>query len=61
MTAEEAVEANAVPCGLLEGGKLTKPIAKGELLTYANCAVDASSRIVALRQRQDDMLKETQG
>ena len=33
----------AVPCGLLEGGKVTKPIRKGELLTYDNCAVDAAA------------------
>jgi predicted homoserine dehydrogenase-like protein len=38
---------------------VTKPIRKGELLTYGNCAVDAGSRIVALRKRQDDMLKGT--
>ena len=59
MTAGEAVKAEAVPCGLLEGGKVTKPIRKGELLTYGNSAVDAQSRIVALRKRQDDMLKGT--
>jgi predicted homoserine dehydrogenase-like protein len=57
MTAGDAVTANAVPCGLLEGGKVTGPIAKGELLTYANCAVDPNSGIVALRKRQDDMLR----
>jgi predicted homoserine dehydrogenase-like protein len=56
MTVADAVQSNAVPCGLLEGGKVTKPIAKGELLTYANCAVDETSRIVALRKRQDEML-----
>jgi predicted homoserine dehydrogenase-like protein len=57
MTASDAAQAHAVPCGLLEGGKVTKPIRKGELLTSGNCAADASSRIVALRKRQDDMLK----
>ena len=36
---------------------MTKPIKKGELLNYENCAVDATSGIVKLRQRQDDMLK----
>ena len=45
----------AVPCGLLEGGKVTKPIRKGELLTYDNAAVDARPRgSSALRKRQDD-------
>jgi predicted homoserine dehydrogenase-like protein len=57
MTVADAVRDRAVPCGLLENGKATKPIRKGELLTYHNCAVDGSARIVALRQRQDDMLK----
>jgi predicted homoserine dehydrogenase-like protein len=57
MTVEDAVRDNAIPCGLLENGKVTKPIRKGELLTYANCAVDATAGIVALRKRQDDMLK----
>jgi predicted homoserine dehydrogenase-like protein len=56
MTYGEAQKARAVPCGLLEKGKVTKPIKKGELLTYANCAVDESSGIVTLRQRQDELL-----
>ena len=48
--------AQAVPCGLLENGKVTKPIKKGELITYGNVAVDQASRIVALRKRQDELL-----
>jgi predicted homoserine dehydrogenase-like protein len=59
MTTDDAITAQAVPCGLLEDGRVTKPIRKGELLTYGNCAVDAGSRIVALRKRQDNMLKGT--
>lgn len=61
MTIGDSVQSQAVPCGLLEGGQATKAIRKGELLTYQNCAVDAGSRIVALRKRQDDMLKGTVG
>ena len=57
MTVGDAVQSRAVPCGLLEGGKVIKSIKKGELLTYDNCTVDANSGIVKLRQRQDDMLK----
>jgi predicted homoserine dehydrogenase-like protein len=57
MTYDGAKEANAVPCGLLEQGKVTRPIAKGELLTEDNVKVDAASRIVALRRRQDEMLE----
>lgn len=56
MTADEARNARAVPCGLLEGGVVTAPIAKGELLTYDNAAPDAASRLVALRRLQDEMV-----
>ena len=58
MAVGDAVKSRAVPCGLLEDGKVIKSIKKGELLTYDNCAVDANSGIVKLRQRQDDMLKD---
>jgi predicted homoserine dehydrogenase-like protein len=61
MTMPDAAASAAVPCGLLEGGKAVKAIRKGELLTYQNCAVDETSRIVMLRKRQDDMLKGTLG
>ena len=56
MTAGDARAAKAVPCGLVEGGKVTQAIKKGELLTYTNTAVDGTSKLVALRQRQDQML-----
>jgi predicted homoserine dehydrogenase-like protein len=56
MTYGEAQKARAVPCGLLEKGKVTKAIKKGELLTYANCAVDEGAGIVRLRKRQDELL-----
>jgi predicted homoserine dehydrogenase-like protein len=57
MTTGEAAAARAVPCGLLERGKVTRAIKKGELLTTANVAVDTSAKIYELRQRQDAMLK----
>lgn len=56
MEAAEARQAGAVPCGLLAGAKVIAPIRKGELITYANTALPADSRIVALRARQDKML-----
>ncbi|GAB2179743.1 NAD(P)H-dependent oxidoreductase [Dongia sp. agr-C8] len=56
MTYGEAQKAKAVPCGLLEKGKVTKAIKQGELLTYANCSVDATAGIVKLRKRQDELL-----
>jgi predicted homoserine dehydrogenase-like protein len=56
MTCVDARAAKAVPCGLIEGGKVIAPIRKGELITYANAEPDASSKIVELRRRQDEML-----
>ena len=56
MTAGEAREAMAIPCGLLIGAKVLKPVRKGELITTVNTAVPAGSKIVALRARQDEML-----
>jgi predicted homoserine dehydrogenase-like protein len=56
LTAADAVDKNAVPVGLLEGGKVTAPVKKGELLTLANAAPDQSTRLFALRQKQDQML-----
>lgn len=56
MEAREARTAAAIPCGLLAGAKVTAPIRKGELITYANTSVPAGSKIAALRARQDKML-----
>ena len=56
MTAGEARAANAIPVGLLEGGRVTAAVGKGELLTLANAQPDTSTRLYALRQRQDQML-----
>jgi predicted homoserine dehydrogenase-like protein len=56
MTSEEARMAGAVPCGLLAGAKTTGPIARGELITQANCALPEGSQIAALRARQDKLL-----
>ena len=56
MTAPEARDAGAIPCGLLTGAKVTAPIRKGDLITRANAAVPANSKIAILRARQDAML-----
>ncbi|WP_054310208.1 NAD(P)H-dependent oxidoreductase [Mesorhizobium sp. 1M-11] len=56
MTVEEARAERAVPVGLLEGGKVLKPVKKGELLTADNAASDSSTRLYALRRQQDQML-----
>lgn len=56
MTAGDAREAQAIPCGLLHGATVTKAIAKGQLITTANTAVPANSRIAELRARQDKLV-----
>lgn len=56
LTAKEAAENRAIPCGLLQGCTVTQMIRKGELITYANASVPAGSRIAELRARQDAML-----
>jgi len=56
MEAGQARGAGAIPCGLLTGARVTAPIAKGALITYANAAVPADSKIAVLRARQDKML-----
>ena len=56
MTAPEARSAAAIPCGMLQGGKVTAPIKKGELITYANASVAEGSRLAALRARQDALV-----
>ncbi|HEY4198989.1 MAG TPA: NAD(P)H-dependent oxidoreductase [Devosiaceae bacterium] len=56
MTIQDARRLHALPVGLLEGGKVTAPVRKGELLTVANALPDASTNLFRLRQRQDQML-----
>ena len=56
MTAGEAREAGAVPCGLLAGARVTAPVARGALVTHAHVTLPEGSRIAALRARQDAML-----
>lgn len=55
MTIGDARKNHAIPVGLLEGGKVTAPVQKGALLTAANSQPDTSTRLFALRQRQDQM------
>ncbi|MGX5799698.1 NAD(P)H-dependent oxidoreductase [Bradyrhizobium sp. Arg314] len=56
MTVADARASGALPVGLLEGGKVLKPVRKGELLTTDNAAPDQSTRLYALRKLQDRML-----
>ncbi|MHA6300205.1 NAD(P)H-dependent oxidoreductase [Devosia sp. CAU 1758] len=56
MKVTDARAAGAWPVGLLEGGKVTAAVKKGELLTSANAQPDVTTRLFALRQEQDKML-----
>ena len=56
MTAAEARARQAVPVGLLEGGRVLKAVRKGALLTVENAAPDASTNLFRLRKLQDEML-----
>jgi predicted homoserine dehydrogenase-like protein len=58
MTVAEARARRAVPVGLLEGGKVLKPVSKGELLTTANATPDTTTNLFRLRQKQDQMFLE---
>src|SRR5690606_35150809 len=56
MTVGQARGQGAIPVGLLEGGTVLAPVKQGELLTGANATPDTSSRLYALRKKQDEML-----
>jgi predicted homoserine dehydrogenase-like protein len=56
MTVGDALAARAIPCGLLEGGTVTAPVRKGELITYANAGPDPESGLVAMRRKQDELV-----
>ena len=56
MEADRARALKARPSGLLPGGTVTRPIAKGELLTAENTALPEGSEIAELRRRQDEMV-----
>lgn len=56
LTREDAQRQNAVPVGLLEGGKVIAAMKKGDLLTSANATPDTTTLLYKLRQKQNEML-----
>lgn len=56
MTRVDAQTKSAVPVGLLEGGKTTASIKKGDLLAAANVTPDTTTKLYACRQEKDAML-----
>jgi predicted homoserine dehydrogenase-like protein len=53
----DALARDALPLGLAQRAKVTRRIAAGELLTYANVAPDERQRIVQVRRAQDDFVR----
>ena len=49
----EASRAGALPIGLAERARATRPIRKGEILTHENCAIDDTLTIARLRRQLD--------
>ncbi|MEF2072229.1 NAD(P)H-dependent oxidoreductase [Consotaella aegiceratis] len=54
MTWPGAREGRALPLGLAEGSRVTRPVAAGELLTYANCEPDESFAVTRIRRQLDE-------
>lgn len=48
-------EKNALPVGLALGAKVTKPVARGEIVTWNDVQLDESSAVVKLRREQDNL------
>ena len=56
MPAGEARDHNSLPVGLAAGCVLTRDVAAGQKLSYADVTVDETRPIVAMRRLQDAML-----
>ena len=57
----DAVALKALPIGLAQGAKVTRPIRKGEYLTYENCAPDESLMIAKVRKEHDAYIARLEG
>jgi len=57
LSRSDAVAVNALPLGLAQGAKVTRKVAAGDYLTYANCAPDERLQIVQVRRAQDDWVR----
>jgi predicted homoserine dehydrogenase-like protein len=56
LTRADALAQRALPLGLAQGATVTRAIAPGDYLTYANCAPDEHLSIVQVRRMQDDFI-----
>ncbi len=46
---------NALPVGLAPGAKVVRPVLRGQVVTWADVALDETSTVVKLRRQQDAM------
>jgi predicted homoserine dehydrogenase-like protein len=53
----DALAQNALPLGLAQGAAVTRRIAAGDYLSYANCAPDERQQIVQVRRAQDEFVR----
>jgi predicted homoserine dehydrogenase-like protein len=56
LTRQDAKARNALPIGLAQGATVTRPVEKGELLTYASVSPSETAKIVEVRRLQDRMI-----
>lgn len=56
MRVEDAQNAQAIPCGLLEGATVVAPIKKNELITAKNVSIRQDQWIARLRAQQDQLI-----
>jgi predicted homoserine dehydrogenase-like protein len=53
--AEEAGKLDALPVGLAPGARVTRPVAKGAVITWKDVRLDESKTVVKLRRQQDSL------
>ena len=53
----DAIAQQALPLGLAQGARVTRKVAAGDYLTYANCVPDERLQIVQVRRAQDEYVR----
>ena len=59
--AEVAASLNALPVGLAPGARVIRSVAAGEVITWADVALDEASAVVRLRRQQDALMAIADG
>lgn len=55
LPAADSLKAGALPLGLAHGWRVTRPVAAGEVVRWADVAVDATHRAVCVRREMEQM------